>query len=113
GDERGQRGAVPQNGRPVEMNLVLASRDIVALDTVAAEIMGRDPRRVPHIRMAEEAGLGMGDPNAIDVIGTEIQEVRRHFAPPPLYQRLSGRLSALSGIANSYFMWRGEDAREV
>lgn len=35
------------HGRPVEMNLVIAGRDMVAVDSVATAVMGIDPSKVP------------------------------------------------------------------
>ena len=61
-------------------NVVLASADQVAIDAVAAKMMGFDPMSVKFIRLAHEAGLGCGDVDQIDVVGEDISEVNWHFA---------------------------------
>jgi uncharacterized protein (DUF362 family) len=43
---------------PRRLDLVMASRDPVAFDWAAARLMGVNPRRVRHLRLAEEEGLG-------------------------------------------------------
>jgi len=58
---------------PVEKNVILASADQVAIDAVAAKMMGFDPMQIPYIRMAHEDGLGVGDPREIEVVGDSIE----------------------------------------
>ena len=43
---------------PVVKNVLLASEDQVAIDAVAAKLIGFDPMDVPCIRLAHEGGLG-------------------------------------------------------
>jgi hypothetical protein len=58
---------------PEIKNVILASGDQVAIDAVAAKLMGFDPLSIKYIRLAHEAGLGVGDPREIDLVGdTEI-----------------------------------------
>lgn len=66
-------------GEPVEMNLVIAGRDPVAVDAVGAAVMGVDPRSVKHLVLAEEKGLGVCDLGRIKVLGEPIEKVRRNF----------------------------------
>jgi uncharacterized protein (DUF362 family) len=70
------------DGRPVEMGLILASRDAVALDAVAGASMGLDPGEVDTTRIAGEAGLGEADLEKIEVLGERLEAVRRPFARP-------------------------------
>ena len=44
------------SGNPVEMNLVIAGSDMVAVDTVASAVMGIDPRKVRYLSLAEDRG---------------------------------------------------------
>lgn len=69
------------HGKPVPMNLIIASTDIVATDTVAAEIMDVEPDRVRSIWLGRKHGLGVGDLRKINVLGETIDAVRRHFRP--------------------------------
>ena len=48
---------------------MLASADQVAIDAVAAKLMGLDPMSIKFIRMAHELGLGCGDPRDIEIVG--------------------------------------------
>jgi len=69
-------GDGPSSGQPRWANLLLASRDPVALDAVAAEIIGLDPGKVPTTRIASEAGLGIGWPEAVEIVGESLASVR-------------------------------------
>ena len=62
-------GPGPRTMVPVVKNVILASADQVAIDAVAARIMGFDPPSIPYIRLAHERGLGAGDPRDIEIIG--------------------------------------------
>jgi len=64
GDGAGPRTMVPRVG-----NLILASADQVAIDAIAAKIMGFDPLSIPYLRMCEERGLGVADPRKIELVG--------------------------------------------
>jgi len=70
------------DGLPVEMGLILASCDAVALDAVAGAVMGLEPGEVDTTRIAGEAGLGEADLEKIEVVGEPIEAVRRPFARP-------------------------------
>ncbi len=74
-----QEGLGPIWGLPVEMDLVLASRDLVAADAVASAVMGFEPREILTTRYAEELGLGTADLSQIGVMGERIEDVRRRF----------------------------------
>jgi uncharacterized protein (DUF362 family) len=65
-------GPGPRTMVPVEKDIILASADCVAIDAVAARIMGFDPLTIPYIRIAHERGLGCGDVREIEVLGEEV-----------------------------------------
>jgi len=67
------------SGSPVRMDLVIAGQDMVAVDTVAASVMGIDPSRVKYLRLAEEMGLGVSDLREIEVLGESIEGVKKQF----------------------------------
>ncbi len=58
----------------------LASSDQVAIDAVAAHMMGFDPMSLKFIRLAHERGLGCGDLSQIDVVGEDITGVNWGFS---------------------------------
>jgi uncharacterized protein (DUF362 family) len=62
-------GPGPRTMAPIVKNVILASADQVAIDAVAARIMGFDPLSIPYIRLAHERGLGVGDPRDIEIVG--------------------------------------------
>jgi uncharacterized protein (DUF362 family) len=65
-------GAGPRLMQPVAKNILLASADQVAIDAVAAKLMGFDPLTIPYIRMAHEQGLGVGDMGEIELAGDDV-----------------------------------------
>ena len=72
-------GAGPRTMKPRIGNILMASGDSVAADSVAARIMGFDPMSIPYIRMCHERGLGIGDPRDIEIIGEDIAALNLHF----------------------------------
>jgi uncharacterized protein (DUF362 family) len=72
-------GPGPRTMFPVVKNVMLASADQVAIDAVAAKMMGFDPMSLDYIRLAHEAGLGAGRPADIDVVGADISGENWHF----------------------------------
>jgi uncharacterized protein (DUF362 family) len=80
----GMEGKGPLYGETVQMDVILAGRDIVAVDTVATSVMGLPPEKIGHIALAVKNGLGEGDLKKITIKGEPIESVRRPFkeAPP-------------------------------
>lgn len=72
-------GAGPRTMIPKIHNVILASSDSVAIDAVAAKLMGFDPLEIPYIRMATEMGLGEGRPGKIETVGDDISGVNFGF----------------------------------
>ena len=48
----GLEGIGPVTGTPVKTDIMLMSNDPIAIDTIAAKIMGLDPLNVPHLKYA-------------------------------------------------------------
>jgi uncharacterized protein (DUF362 family) len=72
-----ERGEI--HGDPVGMELLIASRDPVAADTVGAAVMGFDEGEVHHIALAGEMHLGQSLWGDIDLRGPAIDQVRHPF----------------------------------
>jgi len=70
-------GRGPTDGTPVQMNLIIASKDVVAADSTGCRVMGIDPHDVSHIRRAHEKGLGNIDD--IEILGEKIVDVSKNF----------------------------------
>ena len=62
-------GPGPRTMRPVTRNVLLASSDCVAVDAVAAGMMGFEPMDHAFIRLAHERGLGTGRLDEIEIVG--------------------------------------------
>jgi uncharacterized protein (DUF362 family) len=63
-------GPGPRCMMPYVKNVLLASDDQVALDAVAAKLMGFDPLTdCKFVRLAHDAGLGVGDVRDIELVG--------------------------------------------
>ena len=72
-----------EGGTPVEMGLILAGEDVVAVDAVSSRVMGiGNPGVVGTTRIAAYDGIGTMDPGAIEVKGCSVEEVTRSFLLP-------------------------------
>ncbi len=82
----GQRGMIdgPVGSQIIEppMGLILAGRDVVALDTVGALVMGYDPRAIPYLQLGAQSGVGITDIGHIQVVGVPVAQARRDFPAP-------------------------------
>lgn len=76
-------GRGPANGKPRRLDVLLASRDSVALDATAARLAGLDPQRCRHLLMTAEKGLGRWEQEAIRVDGDWARHAT-HFEPAVL-----------------------------
>jgi uncharacterized protein (DUF362 family) len=120
-------GPGPRTMLPVVKNWMLASSDQVAIDAVAAKMMGFDPLSIEYIRVAHEDGLGTGDPREIEVVGDDISseswgfEVGNNgaslvggllwFSPLKRFQKLFFRTPLVHGfilgseVYHDYYRW--------
>ena len=74
-------GPGPRTMRPVIKDVVLASSDQVAIDAVAAAMMGFEPLDLPYLRLADEQGLGNARRENIEVVGdVELADQRWGFS---------------------------------
>ena len=65
-------GPGPRTMYPEIKNVILASADQVAIDAVAATMMGFDPMSIEYINVAHQQGLGTGDVKDIEIVGHDI-----------------------------------------
>jgi uncharacterized protein (DUF362 family) len=78
GDGPGPRCMVPH-----VKNVIIASGDQVAIDAVAAKLMGFDPLSIKYLRLAHDLGLGCADPRDIEIVGdAEAAAANWHFVGP-------------------------------
>jgi len=69
-------GDGPSSGNPYWSKMLLASTDAVAVDAIAGEIIGLNPSKVPVTKAAADAGLGIGWPEMIEVVGKPLNQAR-------------------------------------
>jgi uncharacterized protein (DUF362 family) len=67
------------SGNPVEMNLIIAGSDPVAVDTVGAKVMGVSPGEAKHLVYSEQKGLGTSDLESIEILGESLEKVAKDF----------------------------------
>lgn len=80
-------GTGPTAGNPKKLDLIIASLDPVAADTVGARIMGVNPKKVEHIVLSEQEGLGS---MKVEVVGENIEDVKSEFELPSTFLRSKG-----------------------
>lgn len=71
-------GRGPLLGKPKKRNLLLASNNPVAADTLACLLMGINPKKIEHIQVAHKAGLG---PTSLDKIETNTNNWNQYVTP--------------------------------
>jgi uncharacterized protein (DUF362 family) len=64
---------------PVPMNILIGGQDPVSVDAVSAECMGIGWRNVPHLKLAQDEGLGIADIDNIEIQGEKLETVRKNF----------------------------------
>jgi uncharacterized protein (DUF362 family) len=73
-------GPGPRTMTPVRKDILLASADCVAVDAVAATMMGFEPMDHRFIRLAHERGLGVGRLEEIEIVGdVDVAAENWHF----------------------------------
>ncbi len=72
-------GAGPRTMVPSVRNVLLSSADSVAIDAVAAKLMGFEPMEIPYLRMATEMGLGEARIEKIALAGDDVSKTNFHF----------------------------------
>jgi uncharacterized protein (DUF362 family) len=81
---RPMEGFGPHSGTPVEMDCVLAGRDMVAIDATACRMVGLPLDKVEYFEAARAKGLGSFDGDRIEIRGAALEDVRRELYLPYL-----------------------------
>lgn len=79
-----QNGPVPIGkshiyGDRMNMRLVMAGKDAVAVDAIEALVMGWDPESITYLKYLSDSGMGKLDTAGISVVGNMVDEVRKDF----------------------------------
>ena len=69
----------PSARRSKKTNVIIAGKDAVAVETVGATLIGPNPEKMPIIQEAAKRGLGEGNINNIEILGTPIEDLKDRF----------------------------------
>jgi uncharacterized protein (DUF362 family)/Pyruvate/2-oxoacid:ferredoxin oxidoreductase delta subunit len=75
-------GNGPSSGRPFQLGLLMAGSDGVAVDAVAADIIGFRDNFIDTTRIAAEMGLGTGDISGLALVGSGVGVKPEQFELP-------------------------------
>ena len=81
-------GFGPHAGTAVEMGLIIAGTDTVAVDVATSYLMGFDPKGLGVLQVAQKLGLGSIDMADITILGEDVNKVRKTLLPP-IFQMVS------------------------
>ena len=77
-------GYSPHTPTPIELDCVMGSKDPVALDRIACELVGIDPDGVSYFKVADEVGLGTTNQENIEVVGDKLDDCKKKMWVPYL-----------------------------
>lgn len=97
--------AIRCSHRQYRRNAIVAGRDVVAVDHVAARLAGVNPDDICHVTLASLAGMGTNDPQQIEIVGATIDTSWRPF-------RKRDHYSCDFGQSNRIWLLRGPFAVE-
>jgi len=86
----GMEGSGPVGGTAFDSRVALAGLDALAVDTIGTKVMGFDPQRVGYLSAMAQAGMGQGDTEKINILGTELNQCLYHFQPERKMKRFYG-----------------------
>ncbi|OGD44974.1 hypothetical protein A3K69_00785 [Candidatus Bathyarchaeota archaeon RBG_16_57_9] len=92
-------GNGPIVGNPVCLDIVVAGRNVVAVDSICSRIMGYDPSDVLHIAEAARQGAGPTGLEEIETVGDDWASCVHRFEPP---YSLKATLKSLRAIKDVY-----------
>lgn len=70
---------VASSSKRINTNVLLVGRDAIAVEAVGATLVGLDPDKMPIIQEAVNRGLGEGNVEKIQVLGTPIESLKEKF----------------------------------
>jgi uncharacterized protein (DUF362 family) len=74
-------GEGPRHGRRALLRTIIAGTDSIAVDAVAAALLGFEPLEIAYLRLAQASGLGTADLGSITIVGDPLKpsrSFRRH-----------------------------------
>ena len=92
----------PSFGKLMDLGLIIIGTDAVAVDTVCVKIARNEVEKVHYLGECSERGLGINDINKINVLGTQIEEIKppsRIIFPTGTY---TGFIGMFQGLGNRF-----------
>ncbi len=83
---QGMEGEGPVDGEPVDLGIAIASTDFVAADSLAAALMGFEPKEIGYLFYCWQKGLGEIDISKMSIIGERMESCIRSFKPHPTHE---------------------------
>ena len=80
------------------VGLLVAGRDIVAVDAVGCALMGIDPAEVRTVTLGAAAGLGESDLTRLDIVGEELKKLKFRVRMPQEQLRQMFPLLEIVGV---------------
>lgn len=74
----GMEGFGPTDGTPRHVGIIVASKDLVAADAVAASVIGIKPSKIGYLKHAKKKLIGSWE--NIEIVGCNLNEVATNFA---------------------------------
>lgn len=68
----------PHFGTPVDLGVIIMSKDPVAAEAVAVSVIGHEPHEQAVLAIAEKYGVGKAELNQIEIRGRSIESVRKN-----------------------------------
>lgn len=95
-------GMGPTFGGVVDLGVVAAGTNVIAIDSICAVIMGINPLHIPHLKLAyKDFSFDQG---AIEIVGTSVKEVQRRFKIPR--ERISYHIALRSAHILDRYLYR-------
>lgn len=60
----------------IQTNVLVIGRDAISVEAVGAYLVGRDPLDMPLVKEAMSRGLGQGDMDKIEILGSPVEDLR-------------------------------------
>jgi uncharacterized protein (DUF362 family) len=94
-------GIIAFGGYPKKMGVIIGGTDPVAVDSVAARIMGYDPLKIGHVELAVKEGIG----RLVDIVveGENIDEIAKVFPKQESTSKLPLILTFPRDMFHKYF----------
>jgi len=101
----GMDGQGPSAGDRFELGAILASADGIALDVVAASLVGMSVRSIYPLRAAIRRGLTTGDVADIELVGDSLADLMvQDFRPPPTHTTNGHAIAFLGRAVQKWFV---------